>query len=307
MGMRPAGVRWFLILALLLTGAVPPAHAQARRLKVLATFLPVYCLTANVAGDLAEVDHLLPAGAEPHDFQFTPRDMKKLVSADVLVMNGLGIESWLDRIVESPDAPKIIVRAADGLKGELITSERYLEPGGSPTSAEPLAPNPHIWLDPQLAAHAVTNILVALQQADPARASGYERNARAYLEKLARLQSDLVEGTAPYKGRAIVTFHDAFPYFARRCGLRIVGVVEKQADVEPSPRYLSELHGVIQHEHVSVVFAETQSAPQLVEQMGKDYNVNIATLDTIETGEFTPEAYETAMRKNLRELERAWK
>jgi len=102
--------------------------------------------------------------------------------------------------------------------------------------------------------------------------------------------------------------HDAFPYLARRYGLKVAGVIEQTPDVEPSLKYLSELGRVIREERVRVIFTERQavggSESKVAEQLGRDYNVPVAALDTLETGEFTPDAYENGMRRNLRELEK---
>jgi zinc transport system substrate-binding protein len=287
-------------LIALMAGMQMEVHcAPSRKLKVLSSFLPVYCFTANVAGDLAEVANLLPPGIDPHDFQFSVREMKKLGAADVMVVNGLQLEPWLDRIIRSPERPKVIVEAAAGLKAELIMSG-----AGQKGDEKSLVPNPHIWLDPKLAEHAVTNILAALQQADPANAAGYARNANQYLERLEKLDAELQAGLVPVKGEAIVTFHNAFPYFARRYGLKIAGVIEEMPDVQPSPKYLSALGRTIKSDKVKGVFTDRQYASRLAEQFGRDYHVPVAQLDTLETGEFKPEAYEEGMRNNLHTLEK---
>ena len=279
-------------LALLAIGVPMMAlPAEVHKLKVVTSFLPVYCFTASVAGDLAEVENLTPPGTEPHDFQFSPREMKRLEAADLVVVNGLQIEAWLGRVMSSQDHPKAIVELATGLDSELIR-------GAANTS------NPHIWLDPQLAKHGVTNILLALQKADPAHAVGYARNAREYLARLEKLDADLRAGLVPFHGQSIITFHDAFPYFARRYGLKVAGVIEKVPDVQPSPKYLSALKRVIERDQVKVIFTERQSSPKLAGQIGRDYHVAVAELDTLETGELKPEAYEAGMRANLGTLEK---
>ncbi len=293
---------FWLLTVLLACGRGGAARAEGRKLRVLTTFLPVYCFSVNVAGDLAEVDNLLPPGVEPHDFQFTPREIKKLAAADVVVMNGLRLESWLTRVIDQSGRGKVIVEAAAGLQSELI-SESHLESADGPGRRFDGLPNPHIWLDPQLAEHAVTNILSAFQTADPANAAAYARNARAYVARLQDLDAGLRAGLVPLRGQSIVTFHDAFPYFARRYGLRIAGVIEKAPDVQPSPRYLATLGRIIQTERVRVIFTERQSSPRLARQIGRDYHVAVAQLDTLETGVLAPEFYELGMRNNLRVLE----
>ncbi|MDB6066401.1 MAG: Periplasmic solute binding protein [Pedosphaera sp.] len=294
--------RFILALTVLLfCGQAKVVHAEQHKLRVLTSFLPVYSLTANVAGDLAEVENLLPPNADPHDFQFSPREMKKLKSADILVVNGLGLEAWLDRVIKSPERPKTVVELAAGLKSELIFGIHPLssEAASAENKADSTIPNPHIWLDPQFAAHAVTNILEALQKADPINAQGYARNAREFLSRLEKLDEEMRSGLAPLKDKPIVTFHDAFPYFARRYGLKVVGVIEKVPDVQPSPRYLTTLGNVIRREKVKAIFTDRQSSPKLPEQIGRDYDVPVGQLDTLETGEIKPDAYEQGMRSNL--------
>ncbi|MDB6109218.1 MAG: Periplasmic solute binding protein [Pedosphaera sp.] len=305
--MRLLRVIGILLFAFAVVGGPNATGAEGHRLKVLTSFLPVYCFTVNVAGDLAEVENLLPPGADPHDFQFSPREMRKLTAADMIVINGLGLESWLDRILSSPDHPRIIVEASSGLKSELITSLPAMVAGEGVSAEGRAAPNPHIWLDPRLAEHAVTNILVALQKADPTNAAGYEQNARKYLARLETLDAELRAGLASAKGQPVITFHNAFPYFARRYDLKIVGVVEQVPDVQPSPRYLAALGQVIRREQVKVIFAERQSSPRLAEQIGRDYHVPVAQLDTLEAGEFKANAYEEGMRSNLRILQKTLK
>lgn len=285
-----------ILLVLAFSGTLGVGHAEGHKLKVVTSFLPIYCFTVNVAGDLAEVENLLPPGTEPHDFQFSPREVRKLETADMVVVNGLHLESWLDRAIRSSSHAKVVVEAAAGLEPDLIY-------GASSRSVSD-TPNPHVWLDPRLAEHEVTNILAALSKADPANEIGYTRNAGKYIARLEKLDEEFSNGLASCKGRSIITFHDAFPYFARRYGLKVAGVIERVPDVEPSPKYLSELNRVIRRDGIKVIFGDRQSSMKLPEQIGHDYNVAVAELDTLETGEFKPDAYEEGMRKNLRILEK---
>ena len=227
----------------------------------------------------------------------------------MVVINGLGIESWLDSMIHAGGEAKTVVKISAGLKWQLIYSKPYLksESGDKDGGQRSAFPNPHIWLDPRLVEHGVTNLLLSMQKADPANAEGYERNAREYLKRLEKLDAELAAGLALYKGRAIVTFHDAYPYFARRYGLRIVGVIEEVPDVEPSPRYLARLREVMQREGVKVIFSDKQFPAKLADQIGLDYHVRVAQLDTLETGEMKPGAYEEAMRANLHALVEALK
>jgi zinc/manganese transport system substrate-binding protein len=163
--------------------------------------------------------------------------------------------------------------------------------------------NPHTWLDPQFAQEAVANILLAMSRTDPTNAAGYAKNAAAYIARLQKLDATMQTELAPFKGQAIVTFHDAFPYLARRYGLKIAGVVERVPEVEPSPRYLEALHKSIEAYHVKAIFAEPQGSQKLANQIGADYHVAVGQLNTLETAELKPDAYEEGMRANLAALE----
>jgi zinc/manganese transport system substrate-binding protein len=298
--------RWVLWLAMVLAwGLGTPVHGAApQRLKVLTSFLPVYCFAANVAGDRAEVENLLPANVDPHEYQFSRRDIAKVSRADLIFINGLGLETWLDKLLRNASGSPPVLAISDGMTGELITQRPQLPGTPAKAPSSNAAPNPHIWLDPHLAMHAVTNILNALQKADPANASAYAANATSYLARLNKLEEDLAAGLAPARNTPIVTFHDAFPYFARRCQLRILGAIEVVPDIEPSPRYLSALRGAIIGQGTKAIFTETHNpSPRLAVQFARDLNLPIAPLDTLETGPLKPAAYEKGMRYNLRVLQ----
>ncbi|MEW6305792.1 MAG: zinc ABC transporter substrate-binding protein [Verrucomicrobiota bacterium] len=288
-----------LLGALLL--AAPGARA-AGKIQVLTSFLPVYCFTANVAGDLAHVENLLPAGAGPHDYQFSPRDMSKLKAADLLIINGLGMEEWLGRAMESTGGKnsRMVVEISAGLKSELIRGKHVHEKGGKHDHAQDY--NPHIWLDPVLATHAVTNILKALQKADPANAAGYAANAARYVEQLRQLDADIRAGTTPLKKKPFVALHNAFPYLVKRYDLNLIGVIEEVPEVNPSPRYLKELMGRMRDKKVGVIFVDSTASNKLAVQIASDLKIKTAVLDTLESGPLTPRAYEDGMRKNLSTL-----
>src|SRR5205085_3104666 len=140
------------------------------------------------------------AGAGAHDFQFTFDARRKLERANLIIANGLGLDSWVDRALrDSVRAP--VIRCAEGFSDELI-------PPDSST------PNPHVWLDPVLACRMVSNILAGLQRADPGHAALYSSNATAFVARLDALERDFQAGLSSITNRALVTSHDAFPYLA---------------------------------------------------------------------------------------------
>lgn len=305
-------------------GVFHASAADARRLRVLTTLAPIYSWTASVAGDRADVENLLPADVGPHDFQFRPADLKKVQKADLIILNGLGIESWLEAALRNNAKvrPGQVVRTTDGLKSEFIHHLPTLsldpaaagdkhghahehEHGEEHHDAE--APNPHLWLDPVYARHGVSNILSALCARDPANAAAYRSNAAAYLGQLQVLDDDLRKATASLEHKAIVTFHDAFPYFTRRYGFELVGVVEEVPSVAPSPKYLSALSRVIKARGIRVIFTEPQFEPRLVRQLSRDLSIRFTELDVLETGPLRADFYVSGMRRNLKTLAEALK
>ncbi|MDQ6632087.1 MAG: metal ABC transporter substrate-binding protein, partial [Verrucomicrobiota bacterium] len=261
-------------------------------LKIVTSFLPVYCLTANVAGELAVVENLLPPGVGPHDYQFSPRDLRKLHEADLIFLNGLGVEDWLGPAL--PSGQKMVVKISEGLGNQLIYTRSETSRG---------LPNPHIWLDPHLAAHAVTNILIALQKADPTNAPQFATNAGQFIARLKKLDVEIAEALSSVKRQPFITYHDAFPYFVQHYGLNLIGVVEPIPDQEPSTKYLSILLREAREKKVKVLFAEPQFSSRLMTQIAADLKIPVAELDPLETGSFALDAYENGMRKNLHTLE----
>lgn len=312
--------RWLSgLLCLLIASAFTARGADPRpRLKVLTTFAPIHSWTLNIAGADATVELLLPGDVGPHDFQLRPQDLRKIRQADLIIANGLGMEGWLEKAIggNAKESASHVVRASQGLKDELIyhlpilsldpKSARKDDHGHAHDhdhEAEGEAPNPHVWLDPVLASHSVSNIAQALIHADPDHASGYRDRLREYQSRLAALDAEIRNGIATITNRTIVTYHDAFPYFCRRYGLELAGVIEEVPSVNPSPKYLANLSAVIRARQVRVIFTEPQFNPRLVKQITRDLGIQFTDLDVLETGKPSASFYEDGMRRNLRSLQ----
>ena len=297
-----------LPLIALLACAVSASAAEAR-LHIVTSFFPLYSWTANVAGEHAQVESLLPPRAEPHDYAFTPGDARKLAQAEMIVVNGLGLEAWLPKFLRGAAATNRIISATTGLEGPLIFGghHHHHEPGQRHDKHEMEQPNEHTWLDPALAAHGVSNILVALQRIDPTHAAAYASNAHAYVARLYQLDDDIRQALAGITNRAIVTYHDAFPYFAQRYGLEIAGVVEKVPEMNPTPKYLARLGQLMRERGIRVIFVRPGSTTRVARRIAQDLRVNLVELDTLESGPLTPSAYEERMRHNAALLQKTLK
>jgi zinc/manganese transport system substrate-binding protein len=262
--------------------------AAARELKVLTSFLPLYCFTANIVGDAGVVEILLPPNVEPHDYQLTVKDRARVDRADSLILNGLGLDSWLETALAGSRKPIPTLIVSSAFSNQLIRTSRQT--------------NPHIWLDPILAIDCVTNILNVITSLDPEKAPIYAKNATAYIERLRALDREIDKELEPVRGRSLVTFHDSFPYFARRYGLKIVGVIEPVPEVSPSPRYMSALYKTIRQSGAHCIFIEPQFRSSIAQMVSEDLNLPMATLNTLEAGAPNARSYEVGMRENARTL-----
>jgi ABC-type Zn uptake system ZnuABC Zn-binding protein ZnuA len=291
---------WFLFMALNIQGA------EGRPVKILTSFFPVYCLAAQVAGDAASVENLLPANVSPHEYQLAPRDLRKITRANLVILNGLGLESWLEQVVQqqAPNQRPQMVRLADGLADALIKggASDHSHGAKSTLGTEPIAPldvNAHIWLDPCLAAHGVTNILKAMIRIDPDAADGYRKRAGALVARLEALHREYDQLLASVRHQAFITYHQAFPYLIRRYGLNLAGVIEETPDTEPSARHLKLLSETIREQKVRVIFIEPQSTAKIAVQLARDHGLALAELNPMEVGPLEAGAYERLMRENL--------
>ena len=308
---QPPGLAVVIGAALtLLLGLHPVTPSQASSAApppptVLTSFLPIHSLTLAIAGKQVNVENWLPPGVDPHDFQFSPRDLRRLRNASLLITGGLGLEGWTESKLQNLSGnPSLrLVEAAQGLPTEALIQEPCGHDHEHDRDSEPAhhhAPNPHFWLDPILMSHAATNILRALQSAFPQSAEDFARNATNAVAALSRLHADFSRDLADAK-TPFITYHNAFPYLARRYNLRLVGVVESGATDQPSARQLSDLGNLVRNEKARVLFMDGEP-PRLARRLSSDLRLKLASLETLETGELGLDAYENGMRRNLRTL-----
>jgi zinc transport system substrate-binding protein len=282
-------------LALCFFAGIARGEDQApKKLSVLATFAPIQCFATNVCGDAAEVSVLLPPASGPHNYAFSPSDIRKIGSADVVIENGLGLETWLEKGVKTAGKKDLLI--VDTSKGisPITDSERtagYV--------------NPHIWLSPVCAMKQVENIRDALSSRDPAKATTYRRNADRYLDELRKLDSDVREETALLRNKNFVTLHDVFPYFAREYGLRIAATFETSPDQSPLPKKLEQLRTLLASHEVAALFAESSYNSKPLEVVAREFNLPVVQMDSMETGEGDRSFYERAMRSNVSKLRAA--
>ena len=277
----------------------PPPSDSGEKLRIVTSFLPLQSHALAISGGRAEVLQLLDKETGPHDFQFSPADVAKLSQARLLLINGIGLESWLGDLIKAAGAKQLeVVDTSRGMK--LTESPTPLD--GAPEEGA----NPHVWLDPQLALAQAKNVLAAMVAADPKNAAEYEKNAAEYFEKLEALDEEFATTLAPLESKNLVTFHDAFPYLAERYGITYVGSFNAFPGKEPTPQELAGLMGKIRDKRVEVLFSETGYAPDLLVEIASQTGAKVAELDTLEVGTGTADAYLQRMRTNLKSLAEAF-
>lgn len=298
-----------------LSGSAVGQVESAQKLQVLTTFLPMQAHTSAIVGGDAIVEQLLGKDAGPHDFQFSPSDVRKLADADVLVINGVGIEEWLDSLIQrAGNKNLVIVDTSKGVK--LLKSPEVIAEGfdhdhdhshGHDHSHDQRdGMNPHTWLDPVIAQQQVKTILAAMKKADPANAEAYAKRAADYLGQLKALDAEFHSTLDGLTNKNLVTFHEAFPYLANRYNLRYVGSISEFPEKDPTPTALAALVDRIKELNIGVLFAEEGYAPELLNKIAAQSGARVSQLDTLEVGEGTPNAYLERMQKNLQALKAAF-
>lgn len=278
---------WVLITIVIFAAALmlmgkKQAQTTADKIQVIATIYPLWEFTNTIAGDEAQVELLLPPGAEPHHWEPRAEDIAKLSQARVVICQGTSFEPWVKKSV-----------------GE---STLVYE-------AVPQGPDPHFWLDPVLAKEQVGKIASTLAKGDPANASLYESRAAELARKLDQLHDEYAQGLAHTKVRTFITTHQAFDFLGRRYGLTPVAMKGLTAEGEPKPRDLMKITQLAKKTGIKVVFKEPLENPRLAEVIAQEIGGKTRVLHPI--GALTSEDskngenYFSLMQANLKELKAA--
>jgi zinc transport system substrate-binding protein len=264
-------------------------------LTIAASFYPMYIFTLNVAKDVPNVKVISmtkPMAGCLHDYSITTNDMKTLDSAQVFVTNGADMESYMDKVTEQMPNLKVI-ESSKGI--ELIKSEG--DEGD----------NPHVWVSISNAITQVKTIGEQLATLDPNNAGKYKVNTDIYIKKLEVQREKMHKSLDTIVNRDIITFHEAFPYFAKEFNFNIVGVIEREPGSAPSAKELQESVEQVKKLNVKALFAEPQYPAKSAETIATETGTKVYTLDPAVTGPMEEDAYINIMESNLKVLEEALK
>lgn len=277
------------------SGQTGPDH----KIIVLTTIYPLYDFTRNVGKDRVEVNNLTPPGAEPHEWEPSPKDLAGLQKADVFIYCGAGMENWTGKALNAAGTPGLTV----------IDASRDIELISGQENTHNAVTDPHIWVDPLNAIKMVDNITSGLVRADPANREFYEINAAEYKKKIEALHEEYKNGLALVKQREFVTSHAAFGYLARRYGLVQAPVRGLSPEVEPTPARMAEVIRLVKEKNIRYIFFESLVSPKISQVIASESGAGTLVLDPV--AGLTPDDlqagkdYLSVMRENLANLQKA--
>jgi zinc transport system substrate-binding protein len=282
------------------------ANQTQQKFTIVTSFYPMYIHTINITKDMSGIDVVnmtAPQEGCLHGYQLIPDDLKRLERADVFVINGAGMESFIDKVIEQMPDLKIV----EASKGIELIDEQHNDIGHQHENDLGHGENPHVWVSVSGAIAQVNNIASQLAEYDKKNAESYFKNAGEYVAKLESLREKMHVELEGIQNRNIVTFHEAFPYFAKEFNLNIAAVIEHESGSEPSPGELSGIISKIKELDVNALFVEPQYSSKTAYIIARETGAEVYTLDPGVTGEVgsDTEAYIKMMENNLRVLQEA--
>ncbi|WP_375311236.1 metal ABC transporter substrate-binding protein [Bradyrhizobium sp. A5] len=281
-------MRFLVLLALLLVAS--PLRA-AERLNVVASFSILGDFVRTIGGDRVNVTTLVGPDSDVHVYTPAPSDAKRIADAKLVIVNGLGLEGWLPRLVQSSGARAQVVTASAGITPLKLGS----------------AVDPHAWQSVPNVKVYVTDIANALVAADPDDAEFFRAQAKAYLEKLETLDREVREAVAkiPPERRKVISTHDAFGYFAAEYGVQFIAPLGVSTETEPSARDIAGIIGQIKAQKIPAVFLENISDDRLIRRIATETGVKVGgtLISDGLTGEKGPApTYIDMVRHNIKAL-----
>lgn len=276
------------------------------KLKVVASFYPIYEYTKNIVGDEGDVELLIKAGTEVHDFEPSTKDIAKIQDADAFVYDDDNMETWVHEVEEALDttAVKFVKATGDMILAPGAGDHDHDHNHGEEGHSHEL--DPHVWLAPSLAIKLVENIRDDLKAEFPKSAAAFDKNAAAYIDKLEELDKEYDEALAQPKQTSFVVQHAAFGYLALEYGLTQIPITGVSADREPSAKRLAELAEYVKANGINYIYFEENASSAVAKTLADEVGVETAVLNPLESlteQELAKGAdYFSVMRDNLKAL-----
>jgi len=248
------------------------------KLKVAASFFPLYEFARNIGGNKTEVYSFLPIGEEPHEWEPSIQQIEELKGTKLFIYNGAGMESYISKFMESGEFQNMtFVKATDGitlLKADSAEDDKQiLAQGGM---------DPHVWNDPIFAEQEVINIKNAMQKADPANTQYYENNANSYIVKLVSLDKSIKTGLSNCKKDTFISFHNAFNYFSNRYGVHDIWISGMAPEADVPPQDIQRVIQIAKDNDVKVIFSEDLVDPRLANTLADEVGAQVLVLSPLE-------------------------
>lgn len=300
---QPLGRAGLAAVVFLLAAGLSRGVAQDRRPRVVTTVSPVTNIVKNVGGGSIDLHGLIPGGANSHTFEPAPSDVKLLATADLMILNGLDLETPTEKLARSSVRPGVpIVKLGE----QTLAPSDYVFDRSFPKSGG--YPNPHLWMQPLYAARYAELVRDLLSAHTPAQAAQYHERTQRYTVRLQALDQAIASAVAtiPPPHRKLLTYHDSFAYFAPRYGLTVIGAVEPTSFAEPSPRDMVRVIRQLKQERVPAIFGSEVFPSTVLTQIGREAGVRfVATLrdDALPGTPGSPEhSYIGMMLENVRTM-----
>ena len=265
------------------------------KLQVMTSFYPLYEFAEKVGHDKADVTLLVPIGVEPHDWEPTIQDVQRMQNADLIVINGLGFERWIDHLDEINFHGNIVDTSTGIVQNNNLILD---EIDGFNHSGDP-----HIWLNPVLAKIQIQNIADAFSNHDPVNKKYYQQNAQNYKNELDSLDKKIRNELSDCR-HDFIAFHDAFSYFSYEYGLNQHTIIpSNNPHVEPTARTLEEIINAAREYNLKIIFTEETADPRMAEIISNEINGKVLVLSTLEVA--SEGTYISKMTQNLENLQEA--
>ncbi len=280
----------FVLITMLtvLSGCTESSVNSTQKINVITSFYPLYEIVKKIGGEKVTIRNIVPAGAEPHEYEPTPKDIVALNEADLVVVNGLGLEPWAKKaLTELPGEVKIL-----NLSEALNASS-----------------DPHIWLDPVNFSKEVQFVAQKLSEIEPAEAPVFQENAQKFTKELQELDQAFKGGLNACGTNDFVTNHAAFGYLAKRYNLNMIAISGLSPEAEPSPKEMAELSETIRQKKIKFILTESLVSPKIADTLANETGAQTLILNPLEglTDEEIAQGknYVTVMRDNLKNLQTA--
>lgn len=258
-------MNWKTIIGLLTASLCLMANLDAQKKPtVVSSASMIWDMVNEIGGDKIKNRLLVPIGGDPHIYEPTPNDAQKVATADLIFINGLTFEGWIEELIDN-----------SGTKGETIIVTKGFNPISS--SVYKNAFDPHAWMDVSLGLQYIKNIKDGLIKLDPVNSSYYEARHQSYAQKLQKLDKYIEQRVLeiPAAKRILITSHDAFSYYGRRYGLRVEGIMGISTESEAQTSDMVRVVKAIKESGVPAIFVESTVNPKLIQQIAKDNKIVI--------------------------------